>query len=356
MKFEELLQLSFLGNAVTTWVYAAAAFVLTAVGVRVFLRVIAKRLARLAEHTETRFDDAAVELLRQTRWWVLAVFGLYAAARFLELPERPEHWIRIAAIAALLIQAGFWASGLVVSAVEYSRRQRMANTPAAATGLYAIGIVGRIVVWSVILLLILDNLGIDITALVASLGVGGVAVALAVQNILGDLFASFSIIFDKPFVVGDFLIIGEHMGSVEHVGLKTTRLRSLTGEQLVFSNSDQLSSRIRNFGRMKERRVAFEIGVTYETSRDKLKKIPQMLRSAIEAQSKTRFDRAHFKAFGDFSLLFETVYFVAVPDYNIYMDIQQDVNLAIHEQFENAGVEFAFPSQTLYLRQQHADA
>ena len=350
MRIEDLMQLQFLGNPLLSWLYAVLAFFCTAIGVRLLLRFLTARLVVLTQRTETRLDDAVVELIRQTKWWTLAIIGVYAATRFLEIPERPGAWIAGAAAVALFLQTGIWLSGMIVVWVESSRQRRMARSPAAATGLYAIGIVGRIVVWSVVLLLILDNLGVDITALVASLGVGGVAVALAVQNILGDLFASFSIIFDKPFVVGDFLAIDKYVGSVEHVGLKTTRLRSLTGEQLVFSNSDLLGSRIQNYGRMKERRVAFEIGVTYQTPRDKLARIPQMLRAAIEQQPHTRFDRSHFKSYGDFSLVFETVYYVDTADYNIYMDIHQAVNLGIHEKFEQAQIEFAYPTQTLFLK------
>lgn len=349
MNLESLLQQPFLGNPVQAWAYAVVALFATAVGVRLLLKFLARRLAVLAERTENRLDDVAVQLIRQTQWWMLAALGIYAAVRFLEIPDRLTVWIQGAAIVALLVQIGIWVSEVISAWIEQSRRRRLANTPAAATGLYAVGIVSRLILWSVVLLLILDNLGVNVTALVASLGVGGVAVALAVQNILGDLFASFSIIFDKPFVVDDFLIIDKHMGTVEHVGLKTTRLRSLTGEQLVFSNSDLLGSRIQNFGRMKERRVAFEIGVTYQTPREKLQRIPEMLKRVIEGQSQTRFDRSHFKAHGDFSLLFETVYFVAVPDYNVYMDIQQAVNLGIHEAFERAEIEFAYPTQTIFM-------
>jgi small-conductance mechanosensitive channel len=199
--------------------------------------------------------------------------------------------------------------------------------------------------------MILDNMGFNITALVAGMGVGGIAVALAVQTILGDLFASLSIVLDKPFVVGDFLIIGDLLGSVEYVGLKTTRLRSLSGEQLIFSNSDLLTSRIRNYGRMFERRVVFNIGVTYQTPRDKLIKIPEIIRTAVETQDKTRFDRSHFKEYGNFSLNYESVYYIQGSDYNMYMDIQQDINLYIHEQFENEGIEFAYPTQTLFIQQ-----
>jgi len=351
MSIEDFLQLQFLGNALLSWLYAGLAFIFTAIGLRLLLRFLTGRLVVFTQRTETRLDDAAIELIRQTKWWILAIMGVYAATRFLEIPERPGEWIERAAAVALFIQAAIWISGMITVWVENSRQRRMAKSPAAATGLYAIGIVGRIVIWSIILLLILDNLGVNVTALVASLGVGGVAVALAVQNILGDLFASFSIIFDKPFVVGDFLAIDKHVGSVEHVGLKTTRLRSLTGEQLVFSNSDLLGSRIQNYGRMKERRVAFEIGVTYETAREKLERIPQMLRQAIEQQSRTRFDRSHFKAYGDFSLVFETVYYVDTADYNVYMDIHQAVNLGIHEKFEQAQIDFAYPTQTIYIKQ-----
>jgi small-conductance mechanosensitive channel len=171
------------------------------------------------------------------------------------------------------------------------------------------------------------------------------------QTILGDLFSSLSIVLDKPFVIGDFLIVDEMLGTVEYVGLKTTRLRSLSGEQLVFSNSDLLNSRIRNFGRMYERRVPFTIGVTYQTPLAKLEIIPQIIRDAINAQNNTRMDRSNFKSHGDFALLFESVYYVKVPDYNEYMNIQEAINLYIHKRFEEEGIDFAYPTQTLYLKQ-----
>jgi small-conductance mechanosensitive channel len=213
----------------------------------------------------------------------------------------------------------------------------------------ALGFIVKLTLWSLILLVALDNLGFNIRTLIAGLGVGGVAVALAVQNVLGDLFASLSIVLDKPFVIGDFLIVDDHLGTVERVGLKTTRLRSLGGEQLIFSNSDLLKSRLHNYGRMFERRVVFSVGVTYQTPRAKLELIPTIIREAIQAQDKTRLDRSHFKAFGDFSINFESVYYVLGPDYNLYMDIQQAINLQIHKRFEEEGIEFAFPTQTLFV-------
>jgi len=202
----------------------------------------------------------------------------------------------------------------------------------------------------VILLLALDNMGVDITALIAGLGIGGIAVALALQNVLGDLFASLSIVLDKPFVIGDFIIVDDLLGTVERIGLKTTRVRSLYGEQLVFSNSDLLNSRIRNYKRMFERRILFSIGVTYQTPHEKLATIPGIIREVIESQEQVRFDRAHFKEYGDSALKFEIVYYVLVPDYNTHMDIQQAINLAIVRRFEEEKIEFAFPTQTLYLK------
>jgi small-conductance mechanosensitive channel len=206
------------------------------------------------------------------------------------------------------------------------------------------------VLWAVVALLALDNMGFDITALVAGLGVAGIAVGLAVQNILGDLFASLSIVLDKPFVIGDFIVVDNLPGTVERIGIKTTRVRSLSGEQLVFSNADLLKSRIRNYRRMTERRVVFSVGVTYETGEEKLGTIPGILRGIVEAQGNVRFDRAHFQSFGDSALVFEVVYYILTPDYSRYMDIQQEINFAIHRRFTAEGISFAYPTRTLWLR------
>jgi len=208
---------------------------------------------------------------------------------------------------------------------------------------------GRVVLWSLVALLVLDNLGLNVTALVASLGIGGVAVALAVQNILGDLFASLSIAVDQPFVIGDSIVVDGLAGKVEHVGLKTTRIRALSGEQIVFSNNDLLKSRIHNYKRMEERRALFTLGVTYDTPHAKLARIAGWIRSAIESQEGVRFERAHFKTFGPSSLDFEAVYFVLSPDYSKFMDIQQAINLELVRVFAEQGIEFAFPTQTVYL-------
>jgi len=198
-------------------------------------------------------------------------------------------------------------------------------------------------------LLTLENLGVNITALVAGLGVGGIAVALAVQNVLGDLFAALSIALDQPFVVGDFLIVDDFLGSVEYIGIKSTRLRSLSGEQIVISNSDLLKSRLRNYGRMSERRVLFATSITYETPLELIERVPGIIRKIVEAQPHTRFDRSHFATHAATSLDFETVYYVLSADYNRYMDIQQTINLQLHRELTELGVEFAYPTQRLLI-------
>jgi len=232
---------------------------------------------------------------------------------------------------------------------RYQKQYRHID-PARMTTVRAVSLAARLVVILVAVILVLDNLpGVEITALVASLGIGGIAIALAVQSILSDLFASLSIILDKPFVLGDFIIVDTYMGTVEYIGLKTTRVRSLSGEQLVFANGDLLKSRIRNYKRMAERRVVFTLGVTYQTAYRHLKSIPGWIETIIGELDLTRFDRAHFQGFGDYALEFEIVYYVLDPDYNRYMDIQQAINLAIYKKFEAEKIDFAYPTQTVNL-------
>ena len=345
----EILDKSLFNNSYAEWIIAMGAAALAVIALRTLQSLTRRRLGRLAKRTTTRWDDYLVEMIAGTRllFWVFA--GTLIGTFLLELPVFIQNAVRITFLIALLVQGGIWAGILINSALRDYREKTIEENPADVTTLGLIGLAGRIVVWSVVVLLILENLGVDITALVAGLGIGGVAVALAMQNILGDLFASLSIVLDKPFVVGDFLMVGEHLGSVEKVGLKTTRLRSLSGEQLVFSNNDLLGSRIRNFGRMFERRVVFNLGVTYQTPRNKLERIPEIVREAIESQENTRFDRSHFSKYADFSLNFESVYYVLAADYNLYMDIQQSINLAMHRRFEEEGIEFAYPTQTLLI-------
>ncbi|MEA2086792.1 MAG: mechanosensitive ion channel family protein [Candidatus Caldatribacteriota bacterium] len=207
----------------------------------------------------------------------------------------------------------------------------------------------NLVAWSIAIIILLDNLGIKVSALVAGLGIGGIAIALAAQTLLGDFFSYFIIFFDRPFKIGDFIIVGDYLGTVDHIGLKTTRIHSLSGEQIVFSNQDLTNSRVRNYKRMDRRRVSFQFGVVYQTSLEQLKKIPRIVEDIITNVSETSFDRAHFASYGDFSLNFEVVYYVHGNDYNKYMNIQQEINFQLKEAFEKQEIEFAYPTQTVLV-------
>jgi small-conductance mechanosensitive channel len=211
----------------------------------------------------------------------------------------------------------------------------------------------NILIWVIGIVFLMDNLGFDISAVIAGLGIGGIAIALAAQAILGDLFSYFVIFFDRPFEVGDFITVGDKRGTVEYTGIKTTRIRALSGEQLVFSNTDLTNSRIHNYKKMEERRVLFKLGVVYQTPAAKLEEIPKIVREIIEKRADVRFDRGHFESYGDFSLNFEFVYFIVGADYVKYMDTQQSINLEVYNEFETRGIEFAYPTQTLFLNKEN---
>jgi len=350
----DFLNRTILNTPLQQWFVAITAVLFVFVLLRLVKRIAANRLAVIAEKTETHWDNAIVDAIKHTKALFLLVTSLYLGSLFLQLPDRLQSVFHILFMIVLLLQSGIWLTAITTTVMEQYRQKALTKNPAAATSINAVAFVSKIVIWSVLVLVALDSMGINITTVVAGLGIGGVAIALAVQNILGDLFASLSIILDKPFVIGDFIILNEYLGVVEYIGLKTTRVRSLSGEQIVFSNSDLLSSRVRNYGRMFERRVPFTIGVTYDTPRDKLKRIPEIIRDTVKAQDNTRFDRSHFMKYGDYALQFETVYYVLSPDYNIYMDIQQSINLMIHEAFEREQISFAYPTQKLFVSQASA--
>jgi small-conductance mechanosensitive channel len=346
----------FYGNDWSAWLIAAGVGIAVLAGLTTIRWVAGTRLAALARRTDNDYDDVVASVVERTRPFFLLAAAIYAASNMLVLPSPARRIIDAIAVVALVVQGALWGNAAITQIVKRQVRRRAAEDAAGATTVSALGFLGRVALWSVLLLLGLDNLGVDITALVAGLGISGIAVALALQNVLGDLFASLAIVLDKPFVLGDFIIVDELMGTVEYVGLKTTRVRSLSGEQIVFANADLLDSRIRNFKRMYERRVVFGLGVTYDTPRETMVRIPTMIREIVEAQEGVRFDRAHFKAYGAFSLDIEVVYYVLSPDFGVYMDAQQAINLEIMRSFEAEEIEFAFPTQTLHLHRVSSSA
>lgn len=344
-----------LGNPVISWLIALG----IATGVTAILliikRVVARYTMRAAKKTRTDIDDMLAGLVDRINFLFLVVIGLWGGSLYLELSSAAHDIINKVLFTAFIIQAALWANSVIMYLIGKATNLREYEDGGAKTTLNVLTFMAKLVLWSIVLLIILDNAGFDITTLIASLGIGGIAFALAAQGILEELFASLSIAFDKPFEIGDFIIVGDFLGVVERVGMRTTRIRSLGGELIIFSNTDLLKSRVRNYKRMEERRVLFSIGVIYGTPAEKVRAIPQMVREIIEADEMARFDRAHFKEYGNFSLNFEFVYYVLSPDYNLYMDVQQRINFAIYDRFEEEGIEFAFPTQTIHLEQESAE-
>ncbi len=339
------------GNPWWLWGIALGVGVGVALGLALLKSILTRKVARYDSVTAPSWFRGAADMVRRTRRFFFIIVGLYAASLVVSLPPTVDRTFSTVVLVAFLLQVAFWGSGAISFWLARYARQKMEEEDAAtATTIKALGFLANVVLWAIIVLVALDNMGIRVTSMIAGLGLGGVAIALAVQNILRDLFASLSIVLDKPFVIGDFIIVGDLLGTVERIGLKTTRVRSLSGEQLVFSNDDLLNSRIRNFKRMFRRRIVFSIGVTYQTPYEKLKMIPGMIREIVEQRENVEFDRAHFAEYGDFSLRFEVVYNVLVPDFAVYRDVQQEINLELYRRFAEQGIEFAYPTQTVFLQ------
>mgnify|MGYP001766370408 CR=1 FL=1 len=344
-----LLQEFYFGNKLQDWLIALSTLIIVFAGLKLLQKIATRRLSRVAASTDNQIDDLFVIILKQTKFFILIIVSAYVASYALVLqPSVAAIWGKIIVLAVIL-QGGFWASAGISFTFSNIIRKRSEEDVSSKTTITFLGFVTRFVLWIIILLLVLDNLGVNITGLVAGLGIGGVAVALAVQNILGDLLASLSIVLDKPFVIGDFVVVDSLSGTIEHIGLKTTRIRSLSGEQLIFSNNDLLKTRIHNYRRMSERRIVFNFGVVYQTSLAKLKIIKDIVKDVIEKTNDARLDRVHFKEYGDSSLNFEIVYFVTNSDYNLYMDVQETINLEIFRRFSEERIEFAYPTRTVFI-------
>lgn len=340
------LQYTFLSFTINEWIYTLLTFVSAYLVLLVVWKFAINKITKFVMTNPTKLGDLIIEVMRSTNQLTFALFSLLFAMHFLELNEK---WVtRLDYLSFLIIgiQIAVWLNkGITLWAnAKVLAKDGTAENAVLTTMLSWIF---KTIIWSIALLSILANTGVNITAFVASLGVGGVAVALAVQNILSDLFASLAIGLDKPFVIGDFIIFGDVMGTVERVGLKTTHIRSLSGEQIVCGNTELLKNTIHNYKRMAERRVVFQFGITYDTKADLVEKIPEVVKSAVTTHVDTRFDRAHFKGFGASSLDFEVVYFVTDSDFNKYMNIQQSINLYLMRAFESMQVSFAFPTMTM---------
>jgi small-conductance mechanosensitive channel len=344
----EFLQREIYHNRLSDYLICLAIILGGILAVRIVSALAFKRLKAWAERTPTAYDDFLVGRIRGTGIPLAYLAIVQASLRFLKLSPPLERVIDMAGIVLMTLLVILFAVSLVRYGFEEYGRKRGedATSDRALKGVVSLA---KALVWIIGALFMLDNLGFKISTVIAGLGIGGIAIALAAQAILGDLFGYFVILFDRPFEIGDFVIVGDHMGVIERFGIKTTRIASLGGEQIVVSNKDLTDSRVRNYKRMAKRRVAFRLGVTYQTPLERLREIPGIVADVFREIEGATLDRVHFFSYGDFSLIYEIVYYVDGNDYTRYMDLQQKANLRIYEEFGKRRIEFAYPTQTLYL-------
>ncbi len=345
---KELLKEVYFGNTVENYLIALAIVVVGVLVVRIFRSRLLGQIKRWTQKTATQLDDYFIKGLEQFGLPILNVLIFYGALHYLTFSEKVGKVIGNVLVVVLTFYIIRMISTIIrVSLESYISKQEGGQEKLRQ--LNGIMLMVNAVIWILGLLFLFDNLGYNVSTIVTGLGIGGIAIALAAQNIVGDLFNYFVIFFDRPFEIGDTINVDGKIGTVEFVGIKTTRIRSITGEQLVFSNSDLTKSRIHNFKRMDRRRVVFSLGVLYETTPEKLAEIPKLIEHIIKEADLVTFDRAHFAKFGAYSLDFEVVYFVESSDYLTYMNIQQSINLKIFKAFSNAGIGFAYPTQTILV-------
>lgn len=338
------------GNTIGRYFFAVVIFFIAAFGIILLKKIFVHRIGRLAQKTANDFDDFLIEQIGKVGLVAISAASLYIAATFLTLSEPVRLAIKYIFVIVLTVRVIRMLEAFVHYGIRKAYQRRISESgPAADAMVKSVTGILHWIIWSVGFIFILSNLGVNISALVAGIGIGGIAVALAAQAILADAFSAFSIFLDKPFEIGDFIIVDDYLGTVEHIGIKTTRIRSLSGEQLIFPNSNLTSSRVKNYKRMDTRRIVFKIGVVYQTPLEKARKIPEIIRQIFSRINEVKLDRVHFASIGDFSLVYEIVYFVLSPDYNIYMDKQQEINFAVMESFEKEKIVFAYPTQTLFL-------
>jgi len=347
----DFFQQTYFQNRVIDYIIVIAIFILLLISIKIIKSVLFKLLKTWAKKTTTKIDDKFVKAFEQKikPFLNLIYFGaFYISIKRLTMYSQIERFFNIFVIILLTFFGIRFLLSITIYGLEtyWVKKEKDQARKQALKGIIT---VIRVIVWGIFLIILLDNLGIKISALVAGLGIGGIAIALAAQSVLGDLFSYFIIFFDRPFEIGDFIIIGDFLGTVEDIGIKTTRLRSLGGEELIFSNQDLTNSRVRNYKRMNRRRIVFKFGVIYQTTLTQLKKIPQIVEEIITQIPEATFDRAHFASYADFSLNFEVVYYINNSDYKKYMDIQQEINFQLKETFEKQKIEFAYPTQTVFL-------
>lgn len=344
-----ILQLNILGNLLVDWLFALIVVIVSWLVLKIFKTIIISRLKVFFKKTKNDIDDLMIGAIETIHWPFYFFVSIYIGSYFVVLPNMINKILYY----ILLVSFIYYAVRFAESLINYGTNIIIEKKKDKQDGVGIIKFMSslfKVSLWVLAVILLLSNMGYNVTSLIAGLGVGGIAVALALQNILGDLFSSLTIYFDKPFQIGDFVVVGDQMGTVTKVGIKTTRIQVPQGEELVVANSNLTNTQIRNFGVMKRRRVVFNIGVSYDTEYKKLKEIPEIIKRIIESQNKTEVDRIHFKSFGDFALIFEIVFYINSGEYIDYMNTQQEINLEIINKFAKENIEIAFPTQTIYLK------
>jgi small-conductance mechanosensitive channel len=319
---------------------------------KIFKLVILARLNDLSEKTKSDIDDFAIKMVKELKPPFYLIIAFYIAIRPLTLNELVGKVVFGLFIIVLIFQAILIAQKIIDYILERKILKNIEDAEDAQNKRAVIKLLSKIVkivLWAIGILMVLSNLGVDVTSLMAGLGVGGIAVAFALQGVLGDLFASFSIFIDQPFKVGDYVQAGTESGTIKKVGMKTSRIKTLSGEELVVPNVDIGSARVRNFSRMEKRRIKYDIGVVYGTSSKKLKEIPGIIKKIVDKEKDASFGRVRFTNFGDSALIFEVLYHINKSDFDLYLEVQERINLGIYEEFEKNKIEFAFPTQTLHI-------
>ncbi|MFQ5901109.1 MAG: mechanosensitive ion channel family protein [Thermodesulfobacteriota bacterium] len=352
IEMSEILTYTILNNYLKDYLLALGAFVSAIIALKIFKYVIINKLKKISAETKTELDNLLLKSIDSVSWSFYLLLALYIALQFIQIPDfidRLIYYIILVAVTYYVVKGiqilmDYGTQEIILKKQEEEKEEEVDTS--------IIKVLNRIlkgVVWAVAIIVLLQNLGYNVSGLVAGLGIGGLAVAIALQNVLSDIFASFSIYFDKPFKVGDFIIVGDDLGVVKKIGVKSTRLQSLWGQEIVVSNRELTTTRINNYKKMEKRRIHFTFGVVYDTSTEKLKKILKIVKDIFDKIELADLDRVHFKEFGDFSLNFEVAYYVDTGDYTKYMDIHQEINFGLKERFEKEGIEFAYPTQTVFV-------
>lgn len=306
-------------------------------------KFVVHKLSAYSAKTENVIDNAIVEVLSSTSKLTFVIFSVLIGVRYIDLPLKWTDILGHVTYIVIGVQLAVWCTKVVKFwANNHATKNDYNEHNIVINSIFSWALITF--VWAILLLFSLDNFGVNITALVASLGIGGIAIALAMQTILGDLIASLSIGLDKPFEIGDYIVFGNVAGNVEKVGLKTTHIRSLNGEQIICSNTEILKNTIQNFKRMDKRRVVLKFGVSYATDPNLLIKISNLIKQIIEGIDKTRFERAHFNNFASCTLDYEVVYHIDNADFGLYMDIQQTVNIELMKGLKTLEVKFSIPT------------